>query len=189
MQMTATARGEVREIPTAEARGARSLDRGKVDPILNAPEPMSITRATSRTPSTSSEECSSSAPIQARPEFNRRDGEDHRALRGPHPRPLALAMGARHRADAAHAPNYPFVGERTSRHRSYTGCRAPMVWATRARGPGAQPDSPQRVRDRPRQEGQADSARIPSRRGANSDELLRLIDSLQLTANGACQAR
>ena len=47
---------------------------------------------------------------------------------------------------------------------------------------GRQPDRSQRVRDRARQEDQADP-HLPDDDGAQFDEVLRVIDSLQLTAN------
>ena len=56
-----------------------------------------------------------------------------------------------------HAPNYPMIGDPTSRSRSSTACCRPTPDGTsEGRTRRRQPDRPQRLRHRPGQEDQAD---------------------------------
>ena len=99
----------------------------------------------------------------------------------PSTRSTARALGDGHRGDAGHAPNFPMIGDPNFASRSPTGCCRP--W------PG---DAPSRTA--------ADNQTVrnvfvvgpdkkikllllyPMTTGRNFDEILRVIDSLQLTA-------
>ena len=74
------------------------------------------------------------------------------------------------------APNFPMIGDPTSRSPSSTACCRRARPARRRPHAGRQPDGAQRVRHRPRQEGQADPGlsddhRPQFRRGAARDRL------------------
>ena len=110
-----------------------------------------------------------------KPEFDRARREDHRPVGRPHR--SARGLGRRHRGDPGHAPNYPIIGDADFNVSKLYG----MLPGGRLRRPagahaGRQPDGSQRVRDRPRQEDQADP-RLPDddraqlRRGAAGDRL------------------
>ena len=96
--------------------------------------------------------------------------EDHRALGRPHERPRGL--GRRHRGDPGRAPNYPIIGDADfALSKLYGMLPADTSGDAKATHRGRQPDRAQRLRHRPRQEGQArphlpDDDRPQLRRGA-----------------------
>ncbi len=101
--------------------------------------------------------------------------EDHRPVGRPDA--TSTSSGRGHRGDPGHAPNYPIIGDGDFNvSKLYGMLPADVPRATRRAHPGRQPDGAQRLRDRPRQEDQADP-RLPDddraqlRRGAARDRL------------------
>ena len=85
-------------------------------------------------------------------------------------------VGQGHRRDTGHRANYPIISDSDFNVSKLYGMLPAETSGERTPHAGRQPDRPQRVRDRPRQEGQADphlpdDHRAQLRRGAARDRL------------------
>ena len=89
-----------------------------------------------------------------KPEFEQPEREGHRALRRLDQRPRGL--GARHRGDAGHAPNYPIIGDDDFCDlQAVRDARRGRLGRPQGSDRSRQPDGSQRLRDRAGQEGEA----------------------------------